>query len=148
MSVPNQKPVTVMPKKLSKYQLLLAAATRGPYPIIADCGTSEKHRYSIISVDLKSVCDVTAVAWKHGKQKRDPQSKATAELLAHSVNVLPQAHKALTLLRNHLTDLAKSNPGYLSKLVLQNYALWQESHDALAKAIHDIENVKLETPRR
>lgn len=35
--------------------------------------------------------------------------------------------KALRLINAHYEDLCKSNPGFMGKLTLQNYTLWNEA---------------------
>lgn len=70
-------------------------ALQGKISTIANCETSERHRYSLINDNVKLIADITAVAWKHGKQKKDPQAAANAALLAHAFNVLPEVVEAL-----------------------------------------------------
>ena len=59
-------------------------------------------------------------------------------LIAHSFNVLPEVVEALDLMRRHYEDLGKSNPGFMGKLTLQDYGLWNKAllamDAALAKA--------------
>lgn len=77
------------------------------------------------------------------KEQLVSQAKDDADLLAHSANVLPKAYEALKMVQAFLDDLSKSNPGYMSKLVLQDYSQWNEAIIALPKAIAEIENVKV-----
>lgn len=46
-----------------------------------------------------------------------------------------QALNALRLLNAHLNDMRKSNPGYLGKLVLQDYGLMNEAFLATSAAL-------------
>lgn len=58
-------------------------------------------------------------------QMRDCEhQKQYAELFAAA----PELLAALRDLWAHLDDMQKSNPGYLGKLVLQDYGLWIESY--------------------
>lgn len=63
---------------------------------------------------------------------RDQSTQATdAALLASSPDLL----EACELIAAHLKDLGESNPGYMRKLVLQDYELWNRAHVALRSAI-------------
>lgn len=42
---------------------------------------------------------------------------------------------ALCLMRRHCDDLYKSNPGFMGKLCLQDYALWNEALMAMDSAV-------------
>lgn len=42
---------------------------------------------------------------------------------------------ALTLMRDHYNDLSKSNPGFMGKLVIQDYALWNRALMAMDSAL-------------
>lgn len=44
--------------------------------------------------------------------------------------------EALRLLNSHYDDIAKSNPGFMGSLCLQNYALWNEALIASAAALN------------
>lgn len=47
----------------------------------------------------------------------------------------PDLLKALQLMNAHYDDISKSNPGFLGKLVLQDYALMNEAFIATRAAI-------------
>ena len=51
----------------------------------------------------------------------------------------PLMLKALKKLRAHHDDIGRSNPGYLGKLVLQDYALFNEAMILLNQAIAAVE---------
>lgn len=53
-----------------------------------------------------------------------------ARLLA----VAPELLEALQLMSDHHNDMSKSNPGFMGKLCLQDYALWN-------KALYEMERV-------
>lgn len=53
------------------------------------------YRYSILTAEAKGFADVTAVAWKHGKQKNDPESLVRAAYLVHCANHFPKLLEAL-----------------------------------------------------
>lgn len=55
---------------------------------------------------------------------------ANAALIVRAVNLMAAheaAAKALQMMRDHYEDLQKSNPGFMGKLYLQNYGLWNKA---------------------
>lgn len=66
-----------------------------------------------------------------------------AALLAHAYNVLPEVVAALDLMRRHYDDLSKSNPGFMGKLCLQDYALWNEALIAMDAALAKANKVEV-----
>lgn len=59
------------------------------------------------------------------------EAEANAHLIAAAPMLLQAAKKTMA----YLNDLAKSNPGYLGKLVLQDYKQWNEAMIELPAAI-------------
>ena len=57
------------------------------------------------------------------------------KLIAHAVNMLPKAVEALELMSAHYDDMSKSNPGFMGKLVLQDYVLWNRALMAMGRVL-------------
>lgn len=72
--------------------------------------TEQKHTKSLLS---------------DGPSAKDQADAMTARLALR--NAAPELLTALILVNAHLEDLAKSNPGYIGKVVLQDYALMNEA---------------------
>lgn len=59
--------------------------------------------------------------------------------------------EALRLMNGYVDDLAASNPGFMGKLCLQNYARWNEAMVASEVALARHKNIETKTkyePRR
>lgn len=72
-----------------------------------------------------------ASLWEGGGTKGKPEQIANARLIAAAPELLSAAQKAWALLE----DLRTSNPGYLAKLALQDYANLNEALMELPAAI-------------
>ena len=72
-----------------------------------------------------------AVQWHHNGFESAMPDQETARVCAASRELLAVAEKVQAF----LNDLAKSNPGYLSKLVLQDYQRYNEMLIELPRAI-------------
>lgn len=55
--------------------------------------------------------------------------------------VATDALGALRKLNAHYEDLSKSNPGFMGKLCLQDYALWNEALISSSRVLNNYEKV-------
>lgn len=79
---------------------------------------------------LRSLC------W--GDRVTEPLNDQVSELLAERDILLSAARKTLAF----IDDLSKSNPGFLGKLVLQDYAQYNEAMIELPAAINKAEGAE------
>jgi hypothetical protein len=80
---------------------------------------------------------------KTSTQRRAELAKRTTVTLSYNEwQAMNACEIALKLIRDHLTDLQRSNPGYLSKMVLQDYQLWANSHAQMDSALAALKNVR------
>lgn len=57
--------------------------------------------------------------------------------------VARESLKALRLLNAHYDDLGKSNPGFIGKMCLQHYDLWNEALMATSRVITKYKEIKI-----
>ena len=55
--------------------------------------------------------------------------------------------EALRKVHDHLEDLRKSNPGYIAKLCLQDYGLWNDAMLMERQVLLNYEDVNIEAER-
>lgn len=58
---------------------------------------------------------------------------------ARLIEAAPELYDALKTFLAHYDDLAKSNPGFMGKLCLQDYGLWNEALLKSKRAIAKVE---------
>lgn len=67
--------------------------------------------------------------------KTSPALAPGAEDLVHWKTMALECLGALRLIAEHYHDLSRSNPGFMAKLCLQNYALWNDALVAVNNAL-------------
>lgn len=61
--------------------------------------------------------------------------------ITHACTNLPALLEASKKMMAHYDDLCKSNPGFMGKMCLQDYALWNEALLSMERAIPAVENI-------
>lgn len=106
--------------------------TPGPWTIAGDCD-----RLSVVqeNSDNANACDgvrrVALVTCGDFEFPDYDEHSANARLIAAA----PELLEALELITAHYDDLSKSNPGFMGKLCLQDYGLWNRALLAMSAAI-------------
>lgn len=66
-----------------------------------------------------------------------PEFAGSIAAAPEAYQALAGAYKALDLMREHLDDMRKSNPGYMGRMNLQDYALMNEAFIALDQSFEE-----------
>lgn len=92
------------------------------------------------------ICDIVLCnASGVGDSDSFERGKANAALIVKAVNeyeALSKSHEALKLISKHIDDLYNSNKGFMGKLCLQDYALWNNSLLSMEASLSEVAAIR------